>query len=1859
MDYIEYSNQIIAINYEEVILANPKTFKSEAKLEISNLMFANVIPKTQYVVLTQSTNQLFVYDSQKNQILSSQDFSQYGSSWQKQKFFYSRIFQFKCQDNMVIITGSTIGIFATSINKSNLTLISHGLINNTQSNYSQNSRVFCKHPEEDILFFGGYNYQIQAIKINSFSQTSYIQMMNTYLYQGNSGQFIMEIIFVTIQNQAYLLASNQQYIIFQPSYLSINSFWYFYHLENTTEIITCDSYSLQVYNYQTNQTNYRLSYSNDFYSRNFIYETQDQQLIAATINNNMYYSDKKALQDGYQIQSNKFSYNVYQIFNNIYKVKNCDKCILAKLRNKKNTDFISNTLIYPIQTLDNVFTFFLYFSFQLINFLFRKIQPIVTKAFQFSWDNVGDQLDPFYYNSKIWVVFSFKDKSQFNFTINGLFYLVNSQNTTEFYVLASRLSVDNQQNTKFAIASLFDTNNPQIIGADQQGKIYVWSLLKNYSFNQSFQLPNCYNPYTGEVFQNNKTQKLIVVCQGYLLYSFDFYTQDIQFLYKLSSAPLVISSFSNIQLIAVPDLASGIAYLFKYNFNSNLFDPFLQISSGQIIQNLIYIQLLKDNTLWLQYQFSYLFYNLQDCLNDVQICIQCTNSYYFNITNDQDQRGYYGSGSSLTPFTTSQSFFQSIIIVQNYLSIILGVQNIELQVVINPVYSMILSQELINIDFQSVISFSLLSSSETQLATIQYQNQLFLQNYNQIQFKNIQILFLTNTSSQCGLYFSNIQNFVSVNNIQLLSSSNQSISCQQIMLVNTYLQILNYTLSGQDFTNSTFLISTINSQKISIQNLTLINCILGDQFQIFVQNTDVQVVAYNLQLIQNNCSSLGNQNNLPLFAAGHYSVQSVQIINNTFCNKNIFQTIISYLHQNQTFTFTDISVFNNIFFSKTTYLFFDSLYSILTSPNHILNIQNANFNNNTVSSQLVQNTQGISFFQTDKIQQIYLKDVKIINHSNILLATFQYVDIINVFNFNCSNSNDSWLQQQNNTTPTFGCLQINEVQSVSMQNIYFDKKIAIDNSLFIISNKIQKYCLVNIINGQFTNLLLIQTQKNTYANPIQVENSYEVDFFINNTQFYNNQLNSIINTITYSTTGLSIQNYVGQVNIYNCSFANSQSNSKYNNLFVQSDRFQIISSNFTSSSFYDQILIQKAKESILNQYGGMVYATINSIQIQSCLFNQSTASKGSFLYIQSFGSEINIQINKTQFLEGYSFIDGSALFIDNLGYQFNLTCNDCLFENLFAFSPYSSQIGIQNYNLGQKNFSFLTFIGGGIKNFQGVIQSYFLNMQFGNIRFENVTNITSEEFSSNSFANIVYQREPLKEQSGLLNLISSQAYIYNTNISNFKIKNQQQKTNVLINSQNSLIQFKNSNIANCFFSQSLISLLGGSIVLDNTNFSNINLVSNQRILGDILNEQQNFANSYSLIVANNSQIQVLNKSTFSFINCIICNGGAFQMSNSNFNIQNSTFRQINGQFGGVIFITNLSGNNQIQDLTFQSCLSQYDGGSLYIQSQDFNGYSLNITSTQFYENHSLNGRGGAIFISSSLLNPKNASSNILNSQFFNNKAQIGGGLFYKNISLVMLNNTFENNNGLIYGNDSFSYPSKLIWLNIQNFTSNYNIQISDNSIEVFNFRSGDSLKNIQFQLINDQQQVIFPISEKEFETFDVQVKINPNTTNAQNYQIRGDQYIYFNKDLNVFQFEEITIVGVLGTSLIIQFFSNQIQNLDKQTNLFIQNYTFDVQINFRQCQSGEEIKKYLTYVECDICQPGSYSLDAQQCQDCPQGAQCKGGNQINVNQGYWRKSQQTALIIPCSNQDSNCVGGSYGNQVCYKGHIGALCEECD
>lgn len=57
---------------------------------------------------------------------------------------------------------------------------------------------------------------------------------------------------------------------------------------------------------------------------------------------------------------------------------------------------------------------------------------------------------------------------------------------------------------------------------------------------------------------------------------------------------------------------------------------------------------------------------------------------------------------------------------------------------------------------------------------------------------------------------------------------------------------------------------------------------------------------------------------------------------------------------------------------------------------------------------------------------------------------------------------------------------------------------------------------------------------------------------------------------------------------------------------------------------------------------------------------------------------------------------------------------------------------------------------------------------------------------------------------------------------------------------------------------------------------------------------------------------------------------------------------------------------------------------------------------------------------------------------------------------------------------------------------------------------------------------------------------------------------------------------------------------------------------------------------------------------------CPGGKEINAEIGYWRENESTDLILSCTNKKSNCIGGlGTGNELCFSGLIGPLCETCD
>ncbi|EAR84932.3 transmembrane protein, putative (macronuclear) [Tetrahymena thermophila SB210] len=1846
MEYIEYSNQILILSSGKIMIVNPISFQSIRFLDINNIQSILMISKTKYGLLLNLVNRIYLFDTQTAQILKTLDYLNDYRIRNKQQFYF-KMYDFKCSKNKIIITSTEIGLTASSIDVNTLELKYLGIIDYTQQ-YSDggNYRVFDKYPDDDVIFIGGRYLQLIGVQILNFETGQYVQKFNIYLYEYYPDYYVQNLIFTYTNGKPVIYVGTPYFLYYvdikigkdldmQPDayckYIYEQQTFSWYKLEGTSQIYMGEIYFVHIFDYNSDTFYSQLYMINDYFSRRFVYEDTDQTFILFYWTKNLYYSKIETLQDLYHIQTNKFTYGFYVNYNSFYRVKGCELCLFAKLRD--TADYVSTTLILPMDSRDNT-------------------QPIQTNNFNFTWDIVGLTLDPFWHVNSTWFVLSFPDKSKLSQQIDGLFYLINAQNTSQFYTLTSPYQSDNLQNTMYAVASLEDVSNPEVIGIDEQGKIYVWDLNSpTYEFKYSLQLRNCLQAQIAETFYYNTVKKLIIICGDRSVYSFDLKTQNQQYLISLVSIPISLRAFSSISVIAVPDMVASITYLYKYNSQSGEFDFLISIYQSQQKFDIYHIELLKDNTLWIQYKYNFIFYPLQDCLDDPSFCTSCQTTFYFDITNQQESiTATYGQGTELVPFTSSNSYIEALLIASHYKDIVFNLTNLEINIILDPRNTIYLNTQFFDISFQNLVTLNIKSKSN-ELAQIQYDSLMQFNNYQEINFENILVSFM---KQSCGLQFQNVINSVNILNVQLKSQYDSSISCQQIIADNSFIQILNYTLDDQNFKNNKFFISTINTDKVSISNLTISNSNFGEQFSILYQQTDVQAFISNLVLQNNYCQIKTNsQNTVPLFTAGHFKVSNVQIQNNTFCYNDIFQTITSFSHPPQTFTFKEIQVSNNTFYTQTNYLFFNSLYSILSQPSHQLIVQDARFFNNSLQIKSSSDLNIASFFQTNKIQNIIMSSVSLLTHYNISLGTFEYSNLVNITQFNCSNqqnSNKNFLSYA-----TEGCIHINEAISVVINNINLNNKIIQDNSLIVINNNNYKQLQLSITMGLFQNLLLSQTQLNSYVNPIHIQSSYKADIQISNLTFQNSQLNSIEYSLTYSTTGIWIENLVGIVNLYNVTYENNFSNSKYNSLYIQSDTLQIVNSTFAKSSFNktksNQIINQ------FNQYGGMVNVVVNQLQVLNSNFSQSVAQKGSFFYISSFGKSLKVLFSNSSFSEGYGFLDGGAISVDSQGNLFNLTFLQCYFDNIYTFTPQASSVSIEYYSQKGSN-SQIQIFGGSITNINGIQDNYFIIAQYIKVNISNVSSITQGYFTSQSLYYELYQKTSQSQQATLLSSENSQIQVESTNISNLSLNNQNSKIPLLIISQNSNIVLKNTNISNCQFEKSLIQLQLGQIQIQNSTFNNIRQIAKQRNIQQIKEVNPSDIN-YSIILANNSTVLVQNNSIFSNINCINCNGGAFFVENGNLNIQDSVFKQIQSSFGGAFFINGLLGTNLIKNSHFEDLFATYNGGALNILLQTSQIFSLNIVSSVFIQNQSINGRGGSIFVFSTTINPQSQIIGISETNFIQNKAQIGGALFKQGISPLLIDCKFEGNQGYIFGDDSFSYATKLNLVNAQEFLNKHHGIFDSGDLVIHSFRSGGTLTDLKFQLMNDQNEIIYPLTQNEKEMFSVQVKIDLSTQNYNSYQIRGNQYIYYDQLQKVFRFDQLTVVGTPGSSTTIQFFSNQIYNLDAASNQYSQNYTFNIKINFRQCISGEQIKSYNTLTECDICQKGQYSFHVQQCQDCPTGAICSGGDNIVTKLGYWRKTVDSSLIIQCENQQANCPGGIYGNFVCYEGHIGALCEECD
>ncbi|CAD8199978.1 unnamed protein product [Paramecium pentaurelia] len=351
----------------------------------------------------------------------------------------------------------------------------------------------------------------------------------------------------------------------------------------------------------------------------------------------------------------------------------------------------------------------------------------------------------------------------------------------------------------------------------------------------------------------------------------------------------------------------------------------------------------------------------------------------------------------------------------------------------------------------------------------------------------------------------------------------------------------------------------------------------------------------------------------------------------------------------------------------------------------------------------------------------------------------------------------------------------------------------------------------------------------------------------------------------------------------------------------------------------------------------------------------------------------------------------------------------------------------------------------------------------------------------------------------------------------------------------------------------------------------------------------------------------------------------------------------------------------VDSLNIQDVRAIHGGGiSIY-------GLTTNITSAYCTQSVVI-GQGGCIYYEAQEKNKKVVYQrlNIASSVFFRNNASIGGAIRVKQSGIndwTKTLNTMLQNYALLYGNDVAGYPTHLgIIVNGKLQHSSY---INDNT-EWLHYplviKSGQEMQGFENQsvllvFLNENNEAM----KYQFES---QSNISANLTNT----IQGESLRIFNLDKQGFVYSNLQILfdPYQNITLDVQINSSLV-NIPRyysqypyQLIGFDTDYILQARIRSVECDRGEAYNPQQG--SCTPCPIGQYVLVykgiCKQIDDTSMNYTRM--NQISIKNQFWRPDHLNDLPEKCKNKPVNCFGGfNVGNDLCYEGMIGALCEECD
>ncbi|KAL4449825.1 hypothetical protein ABPG74_008198 [Tetrahymena malaccensis] len=540
-------------------------------------------------------------------------------------------------------------------------------------------------------------------------------------------------------------------------------------------------------------------------------------------------------------------------------------------------------------------------------------------------------------------------------------------------------------------------------------------------------------------------------------------------------------------------------------------------------------------------------------------------------------------------------------------------------------------------------------------------------------------------------------------------------------------------------------------------------------------------------------------------------------------------------------------------------------------------------------------------------------------------------------------------------------------------------------------------------------------------------------------------------------------------------------------------------------------------------------------------------------------------------------------------------------------------------------------------------------------------------------------------------------------IINLKVRNY----GIAFSSQNDLIYIYNVKNTllnkldiqnNIFYSSGAIRVSYSSVISKNSIFSNNKYYGSSLILFNQLLSSKNYM--INLEINNNvckNKIScfspLLNQQSILHIqNTIISN-------NKGNNTVGGIFYSLPSRIFDISSIQNLQDFNKtiknqntisLKNLTIQNNNASQIGAMAIELGEDL---SCKVFNSTFKKNYGLQIGG----LSLQLHDPN--SIYFENSTITENKSKFTGGVKIQKSSTLQLRNNFSQ---FIYNNTPNQFTSgprsfqiipvedgvindtqdqnsqnkvlKLAPLKLQedNQTKSYKfLKKQEKLYEIQAFDSGDKLPQFYLKLFDENNQTMIGTQIPN-----VKVYLSDQSQPQQGSFLKGsDSYFYsyfgqsYNPNIGIL-FDQLQLYGFPGTNVTIVFKLLDIQYENASALVpFInpsQFYNFTINVSLRKCITGEYIKTSLITTECEMCAKQYYSLldphtyQNVKCLRCPDNCNCPGGDQLILEQGYWRDSNQSDVIIECKFSFDNCLGGlMVGDESCTNNRIGPLCEICD